>query len=151
MTITGKKIDRRLKSDFSSVSQLKVSEEEFNALNRRDKEVRYNYVMKRIADTETLWTMLIDEKTIAVLVHDEKKLFSVWSSKEYGLALCKNLNTEYKCLPISLDEFVEYFIDFICEEDLLMNVFPTINEPLGKVVTINEFSERLGKELEDYQ
>ncbi len=107
--------------------------------------------MKRIADTETLWTMAIDAKAIGIQIYEGKKLFAVWSSKEYGMAFCEKVNADVSCLPITLDDFEEYFIDFICNEDLFMNVFPTIDEPIGKVVDINEFAERLGKELEDYQ
>ncbi len=151
MIIPGKKIDRLLNTDLSSVNQLKVSNEEFKALNCCDKEVRYKYVMKRIADTETLWTMAIDAKAIGIQIYEWKKLFAVWSSKEYGMAFCEKVNADVSCLPITLDDFEEYFIDFICNEDLFMNVFPTIDEPIGKVVDINEFAERLGKELEDYQ
>ena len=151
MTITGKKIDRILQTDMSKIFQLRVSCKEFDALNRSDRKVRYKYVMKRIADTETLWTMSKDEMTIAVQIQDGVGLFSVWSSREYGIAFCEKMCSDFSCLPISLDDFVEYFIDFICDEDLLINVFPTVKEPIGKVVDVNEFAERLSKELEDYQ
>ncbi len=151
MIITERKIDRLLNTDLSSVNQLKVTTEEFNALNRCEKEVRYKYVMKRIADTETLWTMAIDATAIGIQIYEGKKLFAVWSSKEYGEAFCEKVNADVSCLPITLDDFDEYFTDLIFDDELLMNVFPTINEPIGEVVNINEFTDRLEKELEDYQ
>lgn len=151
MIITGGKIDKVIGTDISSVFQLKVTKEEFKAMNLCDREVRYKYVMKRIADTETVWTMAIDEKTIAIQIQDQIKLFPVWSSREYGIAYCESMNSDYFCSPISLDDFEKYFIDFICDEGLLINVFPTVSEPIGKIVNINEFTDRLGKELEDYQ
>ncbi|MDE5794743.1 MAG: DUF2750 domain-containing protein [Muribaculaceae bacterium] len=107
--------------------------------------------MKRIANTETLWTMCKDERTMVIQLIDGQGLFDVWSSKEYGLAFINKVNPNYICSPVSLDEFVEYFIDFICEENLLINVFPTEKEFIGKIVDINVFAEHLRKELEDYQ
>ena len=133
------------------VYQLKVSKEELEALNRCDQNVRYKYVMKRIADTETIWTMSKDRSTIAIQIQDGIRLFPIWSSKEYGIAFCEDICSDYSCLPISLEDFVEYFIDFICAEDLMINVFPTVKEPIGKVVDINEFADQLGKELEEYK
>ncbi len=151
MTITEKGIERILRTDMSSVFQLKVSSKEFEALNKCDRIVRYKYVMKRIANTETLWTMCKDERTMVIQLIDGQGLFDVWSSKEYGLAFINKVNPNYICSPVSLDEFVEYFIDFICEENLLINVFPTEKEFIGKIVDINVFAEHLRKELEDYQ
>ena len=151
MTITEKKINRTLQTDLRTVFQLRVSQEELDALNRCDHNVRYKYVMKRIADTETIWTMSKDRSTIAIQIQDGIRLFPIWSSKEYGIAFCEDICPDFSCLPISLEDFVEYFIDFICDEDLMINVFPTVKEPLGKIVDINEFANQLGKELEEYK
>ena len=151
MSITEKKINRILQTDSSSVFQLKVSREEFDAMNKCNRDIRYKYVMKRIADTETLWSIAKDESAIIIQVQDGIRLFPVWSSKEYGISFCECMSSNCTCLPISLDDFVEYFIDLILDEDLLVNVFPTPNEPLGKIVTINQFADCLGEELEEYE
>lgn len=151
MIITGKRIDRILLTDLSLIFQLKVSVKEFESLNRCDRNIRYKYVMKRIADTETIWTLAKNESTVGILIYEGQGLFPMWSSREFGEAFCQDMDPNYICLPLSLDDFVEYFIDFICEEDLLINIFPTTNEPIGKIVDINEFAEYLNKELEAYQ
>lgn len=41
-------------------------------------------------------------------------------------------------------------IDYICQNDLLINVFPTVSDPFGKIVGLNTFAEDLSKALEDY-
>lgn len=40
-----------------------------------------------------------------------------------------------KGLLITLDIFVDSFIDLIVQEELLINVFPTEKEPLGKIMS----------------
>lgn len=57
---------------------------------------------------------------------------------------------EYRCIPISLDNFEESIIDIICENGDLFNVFPTQTEEIGKVVGINRFSEDLSEALSEY-
>ena len=45
---------------------LKVSTEEIKALMKCRPEVRYQYTLKRIADTERMWTVVGNEEPFAV-------------------------------------------------------------------------------------
>jgi hypothetical protein len=134
----------------TSPNELKVSQKEIKALMSCNPNVRYQYTIKRIADTETMWTLGVDNQTFAIQKIGEDCLLPIWSSKEFAVIFGSTFMTEYSCIPISLDNFEENIIDIICEEKYLLNVFPTQIEEIGKIVDINRFSEDLSEALSEY-
>ena len=131
--------------------ELKISIEELKALINCKSEIRYQYTLKRIADTECMWSIIGSNNSFAIQDYEGKRLLPIWSSKEYAQAFCVNDRAKFKCCAISLDKFEESIIDFICNERLLINVFPTEKDPFGKIVGLNKFAEDLSIILEDYE
>lgn len=132
------------------INELKISPKEIETLMSCNPDVRYQYTIKRIADTETLWTLGVDNQTFAIQKSGEDYLLPIWSSKEFAITFGSTFMKEYRCIPISLDNFEENIIDIICENGYLLNVFPTQTEEIGKVVGINSFSEDLSAALSEY-
>ena len=132
------------------INELKISPKEIETLMSCNPDVRYKYTIKRIADTETLWTLGVDNQTFAIQKSGEDYLLPIWSSKEFAIIFGSTFMKEYNCFPISLDNFEESIIDIICENGYLLNVFPTQTEEIGKVVGINSFSEDLSAALSEY-
>ena len=132
------------------INELKNSPKEIETLMSCNPDVRYQYTIKRIADTETLWTLDVDNQTFAIQKSGEDYLLPIWSSKEFAIIFGSTFMKEYNCFPISLDNFEESIIDIICENGYLLNVFPTQTEEIGKVVGINSFSEDLSAALSEY-
>jgi hypothetical protein len=132
------------------INELKISQKEIETLMSCNPDVRYQYTIKRIADTETLWTLGVDNQTFAIQKSGEDYLLPIWSSKEFAIIFGSTFMKEYNCFPISLDNFEESIIDIICENGYLLNVFPTQTEEIGKVVGINSFSEDLSAALSEY-
>ena len=132
------------------INELKISPKEIETLMSCNPDVRYQYTIKRIADTETLWTLDVDNQTFAIQKSGEDYLLPIWSSKEFAIIFGSTFMKEYNCFPISLDNFEESIIDIICENGYLLNVFPTQTEEIGKVVGINSFSEDLSAALSEY-
>lgn len=132
------------------LNELKISQKEIKALMSCNPDVRYQYTIKRIADTETLWTLGVDNQTFAIQKSGEDYLLPIWSSKEFAIIFGSTFMKEYNCFPIYLDNFEESIIDIICENGYLLNVFPTQTEEIGKVVGINSFSEDLSAALSEY-
>lgn len=132
------------------VRELKISDKEFEALNKCTPDIRYRYTLKRIADTEAMWLIWNDETHLAIQLMGKERLLPMWSSKEYTQAFCVGDFSSCKCKAVTIEYFVESIIDVICEDKLLINVFPTQQEGRGKVVDLNTFAEDLSKELEDY-
>ena len=130
---------------------LKITTKEFEALMLCKAEVRYQYTLKRIADTEGMWTIIDNNNSFALQSYEDKQLFPIWSSKEYARAFCVGERDAYMCFAVTLDYFEEHVIDFVFNEGLLISVFPTVNEPFGKIVELNTFAEDLSCFLEDYQ
>ncbi len=132
------------------INELKISPKEIETLMSCNPDVRYQYTIKRIADTETLWTLGVDNQIFAIQKSGEDYLLPIWSSKEFAIIFGSTFMKEYNCFPISLDNFEESIIDIICENGYLLNVFPTQTEEIGKVVGINSFSEDLSAALSEY-
>ena len=63
---------------------LKITTKEFEALMLCKAEVRYQYTLKRIADTEGMWTIIDNNNSFALQSYEDKQLFPIWSSKEYA-------------------------------------------------------------------
>ena len=135
----------------TSHNELNISPEEIKALTTCPPDVRYQYTIKRIADTETMWTLGIDNQTFAIQKIKEDCLLPIWSSKEFAILFGSTIMKEYSCIPISLDNFEDNIIDIICENGYLLNIFPTQIEEIGKVVGINRFSEDLSEALSEYE
>ena len=132
-------------------NELIISENEFNALIKSQPDVRYQYALKRIVDTETMWSFVDNNGAFFIQSYGNERLFPIWTSKEYAHAFCVKDWSNWKIEAISLDTFENSIIDFICKEELSINVFPTGQEVLGKVVGLNQFAEDLSHALEDYK
>ena len=131
--------------------ELRISTEEKKALIQCQTEVRYKYTLKRIADTETLWSIVEGKDSFSIQSKGKMRLFPIWSAKEYAQAFCVNERINCQSIAIPLDFFENSVIDFICEKGLYINVFPTEKEPFGQIVSLNRFAEDLSDFLEDYQ
>ncbi len=134
----------------TSLNNLFVSIEEMRAVIALSPQERYNYTLKRIADTEIMWTIGTTDNFIITQVCENQKLFSVWSAKEYAQKFCETSFLEYECIAITLEYFESEIIDMICCKDIKMNVFPKSVDSVGLIVDINTFADDLGKILEDY-
>ena len=148
--ITNSNINIIIMEEKTSPNELSISQEEINALISCPPDVRYQYAIKRIADTETMWTLSVDGQMFAVQKIGDNLLFPIWSSKEYTVAFGSAFMEEYSCIPISLEDFEEYIIDIICENGYLINVFPTHKAEVGKIVGLDIFSEDLSNALSEY-
>ena len=135
----------------ASLNEPRISNEEYEALTKCQPEVRYQYTLKRLADTETMWSIVGDKNSFAIQPFGKERLLPIWSSKEYAQAFCINDNADCVSIAITLDSFEESVIDYICKEELLLNVFPTAQESVGKIVGLNTFAEDLSEILEDYK
>lgn len=110
---------------------------------------RYKYSLKRIADNETLYTIKRDNETIAISDLDDEKLIPFWSAKQFAELNITDEWNEFYVEEISLDDFENEMVDFINENNFLMNIFP-INNKTGFVVSLEEFIRDLNIELERF-
>ena len=150
MIITEREIDKRILEDKGQFRQLIVTAAEFSSLIKSTKDVRFRYAIKRIVDTETIWLLSSSEDKILSLTFDGETFIPIWSSNEYGHDFCKSFENEYHCVAISLYDFLDYMQEFVLEKDLKVGVFPTNNEIMGFVVSIEGFIQSVDEEQEWY-
>lgn len=110
---------------------------------------RYKYAMKKIADWEVFYTLLDEDGNYILSELDGNKLFPLWSAKEYAELCLINGWENYTIKEFNLDDLENEIIDFIADENCLINVFP-VEDRTGFVVSLKEFSQDLGEELKNY-
>lgn len=131
-------------------NELNISPKEISALTSCRPDVRYKYTIKRIADTETMRTVGMDDQTFAVQQNGDEYLLPIWSSKEFAMKFGSAYMKEYSCIPISIDEFEDSDKDMICERGYLLNLSPTQIEEFGQIVDFNRFADDLSEALSEY-
>lgn len=110
---------------------------------------RYKYFIKRVADDETMYTLVDEGKRFAIVEVDNKKLFSLWSASEFAVMSKVHEWQNFTVLKITLEKFKDEVIDLIEENEWLINVF-SVNGKTGFVVDIDEFAKDLSEELKRY-
>ena len=108
---------------------------------------RYQYFIRKIADWEKVYTLVFLNGNYAMSIVDDKKLFPLWSAREFAELSKTGDWQECEILELDFNELEKLF-DYIGEYNFLINVFPT--DTTGFVVTLEEFSRDLGTELEQY-
>ena len=134
----------------TKIWEYRISKEEFQALEKCNSETRYTYTVKRIIDTEVLWTIVDEEDHLVIQTDGNKKLLPVWSSKEYAQVFCVKGENNYKYSAFTWETFEDSVMEYIRQNDILINVFPTKKEPFGKIVDSNTFVEEINKLIEEY-
>ena len=97
----------------ANLNDLRISYVEYESLTKCQAEVIYQYTLKRIADTETMWSIVGDKNSFAIQSFGKERLLPIWSSKEYTQAFCINDNADCESIAITLDSFEESVIDYI--------------------------------------
>ena len=132
------------------IRELWISNEEFQALEKCNSEIRYTYTIKRIADAEALWYILDEDGYLIIQTDGNKKFLPVWSSKEYAQVFCVKGENNYKYSAFTWETFEDSVMEYIRQNDILINVFPTKKEPFGKIVDLKTFVEEINKLIEEY-
>ena len=105
---------------------------------------RYSYFIKKVADSEKLWSLKNKDGWVLASDSDGKQVVPVWSHIEYA-KLC--MNDEWRdCSPevINLREWMDRWIPGMIKDKKKVGVFPTI---VSKGVVVDP--ERLHNDLND--
>lgn len=128
---------------------MKINAEEIKAVANLEPLKRYKYLIKKVADNEVFYTLLNSENDYAISELENHFLIPFWSAKEFAESCLIENWKNYKITEIALDDFEEKIIDFLNENNYLMNIFPIENKT-GFIVDVNEFVRDLNDELENY-
>lgn len=129
---------------------MKITREHMEAVSKLNADERYSYVIKRIADWEEMYTLVDDQGEIVTSEIDGKVMVPFWSAAEFASSCATGGWADAETKKITLDDFEDEILDFLDENDYLMNIFP-VGDKTGFVVDLLEFSKDLSNELKNYQ
>ncbi len=128
---------------------MKNDQKEIEKVSSLDPFKRYSYLIKRIADSETVYMLVDKENNFIYSEFEDEQLIPVWSSFEFAESCLINGWEEAIIKEIPLDFFEEVVYKIIEENSYLINVFP-VSDKTGFIVNLEEFSRDLNEELENY-
>lgn len=128
---------------------MKITDKEIEAVSNLDAFQRYQYFIKRVADSEKMYSLHDKNEYFALAAVGDRTVFSVWSAPEFALINAIGEWNTFSVKEISLEEFEDELIDKIEENQWLINVF-SIKEKSGFVVDINEFAKDISDEMQKY-
>lgn len=130
--------------------KMKISEKEISAVCQLDAFGRYQYFIKRVADSEKMYCLIDNKGFWAMADVEDKTVVSFWPAPEYALMTASDDWSGFLVKEITIEEFEDDFIDRIEENNWLINIF-SLKEKAGFVVDINEFAKDLSEEMKKYR
>jgi hypothetical protein len=137
----GKKIEK--------IPIMKITNKEIEAVSQLEAFQRYEYFIKRVADSERMYTLVDDNGNLAIADVESSAVLSVWSASEFAENNAVDEWGSFSVKEITVEEFEEDIIDMIEKNNWLINVF-SIKGKSGFVVNINEFAKDLSAEMQKY-
>lgn len=129
---------------------MKISEKEIIAVCQLDAFERYQYFIKRVADSEKMYSLIDNEGFWAMADIEDKTVISLWPAPEYALINAIDDWDGFLVKEIIIKEFEDDFINCIEKNNWLINIF-SFKEKAGLVVDISEFARDLSEEIKKYQ
>lgn len=129
---------------------MKISEKEIIAVCQLDAFERYQYFIKRVADSEKMYSLIDNEGFWAMADIEDKTVISLWPAPEYALINAIDDWDGFLVKEIIIKEFEDDFINCIEKNNWLINIF-SFKEKAGFVVDISEFARDLSEEIKKYQ
>jgi hypothetical protein len=129
---------------------MKLNKNEIENVSLLEPLKRYHYLLKKVADSEKIYTMTSKGGDWASSVIKEYNLFPVWPTNEFALNCKIDAWSDFDVIEINLYEFINIKLSAIEKEGFLLNVFPT-GVRTGFVVKSDEFIRDINAELENYE
>ena len=129
---------------------MKVTDKEIQSVVKLTAFDRYEYFIKRVADSEKMYSLTHPDGEWALAETEGEKLFSLWSDKEYAILNTAGGWEGCTVKEITIEFFQNELQKLIEKEGFLLNVFP-LNDMTGFVLDIDEFDRDLKEELLKYE
>lgn len=129
---------------------MKPNKLEIEAVSKLQPFDRYKYFIKKVADSEKMFTLVDNFENYLISTLEKNKLFPLWSSEEFAFNCIVDGWANAKIKEISVNDFLNEISDFILNNNYIVNVFP-LTYTTGFIVTNEEFIRDLKVELENYE
>ena len=128
-----------------------ITQKEIDAILKLSPEKRYEYLIKRIADFEEVWTLYNDDVGFATNVEDDgSQWFPIWPSKGFSDLWRGGSFSKYHSKNVSIYNFKEKTLPALKEMGIGILAFP-IENGKGQVMEISKFVSDLESEMEQYE
>lgn len=128
---------------------MKLTDKEVEAILKLEPYDRYQYFIKRVADSEQMFTIVDNEDNWALADVQGKEVFSVWSAPDFAVLFAIGDWESFSVKEITIEQLEDDIIDEIENNGYLINVFPIIGRS-GFVVDIIEFAKDINNEMRKY-
>ncbi|WP_316838330.1 DUF2750 domain-containing protein [Pedobacter nutrimenti] len=128
---------------------MEINQKEIEKVSSLGAFERYQYLLKRIADNEMIYTLENEEGDWASSEIKEYILYPIWSAKEFALKCAVDEWSGFKIIETSIGVFLETVLPEIDKDGFLLNAFP-VGVTTGFVVTTSEFMRDIAEELGNY-
>ncbi|AZI24030.1 DUF2750 domain-containing protein [Pedobacter sp. G11] len=128
---------------------MKITEKEIEVVSALAPYERYKYFIKRVADTELMYSLKSPDGNWAISEVKASKLFPLWSSTEFADQSKASGWLDFHVEEITLETFEDELLDFVHLHGYLLNVF-VVGQNTGFVVDIVEFAKDLSEEMKNY-
>ena len=127
-----------------------INDKEFDAVSGLPFQRRYEYFVKRVADWETVWSLVKDAGWVLVGDSECHEVVPVWPHERYAAACA--IDGWAGALPrsIRLDDWLNKWLPGIERDQRLVVVFMTPGSK-GAVVTVEALKADLEEELRNYE
>jgi hypothetical protein len=124
-----------------------ASPEQIAAVVALDPPERTRYLVKRVADWNTIWGLRNKEGWVSSRAADSREAFPVWPNEEYArLCIAGDWSTAEPA-EIELEDFMKAWLPGLAKEGKVVAVFPT-PESGGAFLASAELNRMLRAELE---
>jgi len=127
-----------------------LSEKEIESVSSMEAFKRYQYLIKRIADSEKVYTLQDGYGNEALSILNESKLVPIWSAEEYAAKSTVGAWANFHIVEVYLDDFLEMIIEESEIQDFLLNTFP-VDDGTGFLVRPSMFARDIQNELTQYE
>ena len=111
---------------------------------------RYQYFLKKAADSGKLYTLNSKDGNWARSDVDGFMLYPLWPFEEYAVNCMQGVWADFEVIEFDLNDFLNDTLPIIMEEGFLLNIFP-VDDKTGFVVNENEFVRDIKEELSKYE
>jgi hypothetical protein len=129
---------------------MKLNQKEIESVSSLEPFKRYQYLIKRIADSEKVYTLQDSEGKWASSTLREYQLFPIWSAAEYAANSAVEAWSEFEIIENDIYDFLHVKLREIESQGFLLNAFPVGNKT-GFVVKPNEYIRDIRVELANYE
>lgn len=127
-----------------------IPESEFTAMMRASASVRFEYLVKRVVDSECVWSLKSAGGWVLAGNQVGQELAPIWSSEVFATACATGPWADAKPVQISLTDWMEKWLPGLERDGRRVAVFPT-PEDRGLVVDCQSLKTVLLDEMAKYE